>query len=174
MVGSPRRRRNLRDDGNCPVGRDRQDAVDIIGARGGFDGVDVREVDDLGDVGDAEAGRVGVPVDGDDAMAALARLDDRAPLVATCTDEEDASTRRDANRRGNRPWGTVGSRSARSRVTRARVVRLGYEPWGGGRWPENGAPRLGSIGQAGSRQCVVEAWSRQAIVEAVPEARTLR
>ena len=53
------------------------------------DRVDVGEVDRLGDVGDLQPERVGVAVDGDDANALLARLQDRAPLVAPGADEED-------------------------------------------------------------------------------------
>ena len=52
--------------------------------------VDVREVDDLGHVCQGEPGRVRVPIDRDDAKAPLARLRDRAALVASRADEEDA------------------------------------------------------------------------------------
>ena len=51
--------------------------------------VDVGEVDGLGDVGDLQPERVGVAVDRDDADALLARLQDRAALVAPGADEED-------------------------------------------------------------------------------------
>ena len=53
------------------------------------DRVDVGEVDRLGDVGDLQPERVGVAVDRDDADALLARLQDRAALVAPGADEED-------------------------------------------------------------------------------------
>ena len=43
-----------------------------------------------GDVGEGEPGRIRVAVDRDDAEAALARLGDRAALVAPRADEEDA------------------------------------------------------------------------------------
>ena len=51
--------------------------------------VDVGEVDRLRDVGDLKPERVRVAVDGDDPNALVARLHDRAPLVAPGADEED-------------------------------------------------------------------------------------
>jgi len=55
-----------------------------------LDSVDVCEVDDLGHVCQGEPGRVRVSIDRDDAKAPLARLRDRAALVASRADEEDA------------------------------------------------------------------------------------
>ena len=52
--------------------------------------VHVCEVDDLGHVCQGEPGRVRVSIDRDDAKAPLARLRDRAALVASRADEEDA------------------------------------------------------------------------------------
>ena len=51
--------------------------------------VDVREVDGLADVGDLQPERVRIAVHRDDAKALLARLQDRATLVAPGADEED-------------------------------------------------------------------------------------
>ena len=67
-----------------------QRAVHVVAARDVHDRVDVREVDDLGYVGEGEPGRLRVPVHRDDAEAPLARLRDRAALVASRADEEDA------------------------------------------------------------------------------------
>jgi hypothetical protein len=53
------------------------------------DGVDVDEVDHLRHVSRRETDGIGVAVDRDDAEPTLARLHDRAPLVAPGTDEED-------------------------------------------------------------------------------------
>ena len=78
------------DDGNCPVGRDGERAVDLVPPRDLLDGVDVHEVDDLRHVGQGEPGRIRIPVDCDDAEAAVACLGDRAALVAPRADEEDA------------------------------------------------------------------------------------
>ena len=73
-----------------------------------LDRVDVGEVHDLGNVGDPEPERVGVPIDGDDAEPALARLDDRPALVAAGADEEDA--RHGAMLTIGRPaWGSIGT-----------------------------------------------------------------
>ena len=81
--------RHRRDDRDGAVGRDRQRAVDGVPARDLRHRVDVGEVDRLCDVGDLEPERVGVAVDRDDADALLARLQDRAALVAPGADEED-------------------------------------------------------------------------------------
>ena len=78
-----------RDDGNGAVGGDGQRAVDRVAPGDLGHRVDVGEVDRLGDVGDLQPERVGVAVDGDDANALVARLQDRAPLVAPGADEED-------------------------------------------------------------------------------------
>ena len=78
-----------RDDGNGAVGGDGQRAVDRVSPGDLGHRVDVGEVDRLRDVGDLKAERVGVAVDGDDANALVARLHDRAPLVAPGADEED-------------------------------------------------------------------------------------
>ena len=78
-----------RDDGNGAVGGDGQRAVDRVPPGDLGHRVDVGEVDRLRDVGDLKPERVGVAVDGDDANALVARLHDRAPLVAPGADEED-------------------------------------------------------------------------------------
>ena len=78
-----------RDDGDRAVGGDGQRAVDRVAPGDLGHRVDVGEVDRLGDVGDLKPERVGVAVDGDDADALLARLQDRAALVAPGADEED-------------------------------------------------------------------------------------
>ncbi len=77
------------DDGNGPVGGDRQRSVDCVAAGDLRHRVDVREVDRLGDVGDLQPERVRIAVDRDDANSLLARLQDRAALVAPGADEED-------------------------------------------------------------------------------------
>ena len=124
-VGADRRQAEAlghrRDDGDGAVGGDGQHAVDRVAARDLGHRVDVREVDDLGDVGDRKPGRVGVAVDGDDAKAALARLQDRAALVAAGADEEDRlHDARDASRRGRRPG------SGRCRDRREHVSHCAY------------------------------------------------
>jgi hypothetical protein len=55
-----------------------------------LDRIDVGEVDDLRHVRRLEARRVGIAVDCDDADPAIARLGDRAALVASRADEEEA------------------------------------------------------------------------------------
>ena len=52
-------------------------------------GPDVGEVDDLRDVRLRQPRRVRIPVDGRDAKAQLLRPENRAALVAACTDEEN-------------------------------------------------------------------------------------
>ena len=93
-VGADRREAEAlgdrRDDRDGAVRRDRQRAVDGVPSRDLLDRVDVGEVDDLRDVRRLEPRRVGVAVDRDDADPALARLGDRAALVAARADEEDA------------------------------------------------------------------------------------
>ena len=54
------------------------------------DGRDVEEIDDLTDVGDCQAGGVGVPVDRDDPHAQLSKAHERAALMPSGADEEDA------------------------------------------------------------------------------------
>ena len=85
----PEALRHGRDDRHGAVGRDGQRAVDAVAARDLGHRVDVGEVDGLADVGDLKPERVGVAVDRDDADALLARLQDRAALVAPGADEED-------------------------------------------------------------------------------------
>ena len=82
------------DDWHGPVGGDRHDAVDRVPPAELGDRIDVAEVDDLRLLGRREPRCVGVPVDGDDAGAELARALDRAPLVASRADEEDRARHR--------------------------------------------------------------------------------
>ncbi len=88
------------DDRNRAVGRDGQGSVDAVATRDLGDRIDVGEVDGLADVCSPQAECIGVAVDGDDADALLARLQDRATLVAPGADEEDGSSpRADASHR---------------------------------------------------------------------------
>ena len=117
-------------------------------ARDVHDRVDVREVDDLGYVGEGEPGRLRVPVHRDDAEAPLARLRDRAALVASRADEEDARHRAIVDARSRKrgcACRAIGTNAARSRVPLVCVVSLGFEPWGGGRRPESDGVRHGTL-----------------------------
>ncbi len=134
-----------RDDRHGAVGRDRQRAVDRVAPGHLGDRVDVGEVDRLGDVGDLKPERVGVAVDGDDADALLARLQDRAPLMAPGADEEDGlhtgrcysalplSCRRRSSASGKRNETRVPARDlaavalAQPRPDPAAVVAAGHE-----------------------------------------------
>ena len=93
-----------RDDRHRAVGRYRQHAVDPQ-PRGRLQHrLDVGEVDDLRDVRLREPWRVGIPVDGRDSKAQLLRPENRAALVAACTDEENGPHgRRILLRRDRRP-----------------------------------------------------------------------
>ena len=64
--------------------------VDAVPSPGLDYGRDVEEIDDLTDVGDWQAGGVGVAVDRDDPHAQLTKTHERAALVPSGTDEEDA------------------------------------------------------------------------------------
>ena len=77
------------DDGDGAVRGHGQDAVDGVAAADLGHGLDVAEVDHLRDIGDLQAARRGIAVDGDHAQAELLRAQDRPPLVAAGTDEED-------------------------------------------------------------------------------------
>ena len=92
-VGADRRQpealRHRGDDRHGAVGRDRERTVHRVALRHRDDRVDVCEVDHLGDVSESQAGCVGVAVDGHDAEAALARLQDRPALVPAGADEQD-------------------------------------------------------------------------------------
>jgi len=79
-----------RDDRHGAVGGHRERAVHRMAPRDVDDGSDVREVHHFRDVGDRETRCVWIPVDCDDAEPALARLDDRAALMAARADEEHA------------------------------------------------------------------------------------
>ena len=94
-------------------------------------GRDVGEVDDLRDVRLGEPRRVGIPVDGRDAKAELLRPENRAALVAACTDEENGPHGRRILLRRERPTGAArafprrrsGRRSARPAAPRCRRRR---------------------------------------------------
>ena len=88
--GKPEALRHRRDDRHGAVGGDRQRTVDLVPPRDLLDRVHVGEVDDLCHVGELEARGGGVPVDRDDAEPPVARLGDRAALMAARADEEDA------------------------------------------------------------------------------------
>ena len=89
IVGSPRRSVTAATTGTARSAETVSAPSTRVAPRDLGHGVDVGEVDGLADVGDLEPGRVGVAVDGDDADALLARLQDRATLVAPGADEED-------------------------------------------------------------------------------------
>ena len=80
---------DARDDRDGAVGGHRHDAVDRVLPADLGDGLGVGEVDRLARVGDREPGRVGVPVDRDDAPAELLHALDRPPLVPAGADEEN-------------------------------------------------------------------------------------
>ena len=131
--GKPEALRHRRDDRHGAVGGDRQRTVDLVPPRDLFDRVHVGEVDDLCDVGQLEARGGGVPVDRDDAEPPVARLGDRAALMAARADEEDAwhggmlvegRVWNDRHGVGTEPWP----------MCACCLVRL--EMWGGGRRPE--------------------------------------
>ena len=71
------------------VRRHGERAVHAVPPRDLGDGVDVHEVDRFRYVGRSEPRCVRVPVDGDDTKPAIARLQDRPPLVASGAHEED-------------------------------------------------------------------------------------
>ena len=83
------RLRNGGDDRHCPVGRDRQRAVDAVPAGDLDDPIHVLEIDDLADVRGLEPRSGAVAVDGDHAEPELLRAFDRAALVAPRADEEN-------------------------------------------------------------------------------------
>ena len=78
------------DDRHRPIRRDRERPVHAVAPRDVLHRVDVGEVDDLGYVGQRQARSRRVAVDRDDPEPALARLHDRAALVASRADEEHA------------------------------------------------------------------------------------
>ena len=115
--------RHRSDDRDRAIGGDRQGAVDVVAAGDVCDSVDVGEVDRLGDVGDVQAGRVRVAVDADDTQAALAGLQDGAPLVPPRADEEDrlhCGRMLAAPRQGAVSLGLPGSATGRRRAASGR------------------------------------------------------
>src|SRR5204863_4648511 len=91
--GQTEQLRDARDDRHGTVGGDRQHAVHRVTATDLGDGVGVREVDGYRVVGKREAGRLAIPVDGDDADAELADALDRTALVAPRADEQNGPYR---------------------------------------------------------------------------------
>src|SRR5262249_48942853 len=87
--GQPETLRDRGDDWYSTVGRDGQSTVDFVPAPNLGDGLHVREVDDLADVGVAEAERLRVTVDADDAQPEVPRAPNRAPLVPARADKEN-------------------------------------------------------------------------------------
>ena len=118
-------------------------AVDVMAAGDLGDRVDVGEVDGLADVGDLQPEGVGVAVDADHAQAALARLQDRAALVAPGADEEDGlhCPAMLAPFSAGRPVAAAGTRRAASARSRSRCRGAAGPRWAGrsrcrsrGRW----------------------------------------
>jgi hypothetical protein len=125
--GEPERLGDGGHDGHRAVGGNGQNPLGPVPAADVGHRGDVREVHDLGHVGFAQPGRLGIPVDGDDAVSELARALDRAPLVAPRADEEDrahaARCYSAAIRRGHRTIRCAGTETGRDSSARSRNRR---------------------------------------------------